>query len=247
MSTQAAKITALESEMTAVKAKLTALEAKMEAFTATTAKPAKGTKKPKDPDAPKKEPNWWLKATEHVRSILKPRITEMNSSLAEGEKKIPGTAPVAVTKLLKDQGAISSEGWDVAEEAVMAAFTTFRENLSEAGSTTSKASKTSKPKLAELSEEEQKARRSEIAKKAAATRAANKAKKEEAAATPAPADDSQELSAVPWKANIGKGLKDYERIEYNGLTYVYTTDSVYLGVWNEKTKKLDATVPDIGA
>jgi len=177
MSTQSAKITALETEMTAVKAKLMALEAKLESL----AVPAsKSTKKAKNPDAPKQEPNWWLKATQHVRGILKPHIAEMNASLAEGDKKIPGTAPVAVTKLLKDQGIISSENWEVAEEDVMTAFATFRKNLSEAGSVASKASKaSSKPKFADLSDEEKSSIRSVAAKKAAATRAANKAKKEE--------------------------------------------------------------------
>ena len=272
MSTQAAKITALESEMTAVKAKLTALEAKMESFAAapTTPKPAKGTKKPKDPDAPKKEPNWWLKATEHVRGILKPHITEMNSSLAEGDKKIPGTAPVAVTKLLKDQGVISSEGWDVAEEAVMAAFATFRENLSEVGSTTSKASKVSKPKFSELSEDEQKSRRSEIAKKAAATRAANKAKKEgemgkgaewhanraaKEAATPPASPTPTKKAVTPKPSKVDTEVQEItsapqEMFKYKGKTYVKngnelrTSTGDWVGLWDAATKKIDTTAEE---
>ena len=246
-------IASLNEKLIALTAKVASLEEALHA------KPSAKTSKAKDPDAPKRETTWWIKATQRVREILKSHIEADKSALGEGGKKISGTAPVTVSSMLKDAGKLTADTWEDIEEAdILEAYETYKSDppapkpkkassASSVASEGSKASKSSKPKFADLSEEDQKAARSERAKKAAATRAANKAKKEAPVEAPKPASEEEVLEAKPWKGNIGKGSKDYERIDYKGLAYIYTTDSEYLGVWNEKTKKLDATVPDIGA
>jgi len=254
------KLIALTAEMTAMKAEMTTMKAEVVSLRETIhAKPSAKASKAKDPDAPKRETTWWIKATQSVRTILKAHIESDNSALGEGEKKISGTAPVTVSSMLKDSGKLTAETWqDLDEASVLEAYETYKSSppapkpkktstASSVVSDDSKASKPSKSKFADLSEEEKTAARKARAQKAAATRAANKAKKDSPAETPkAEAEGEEVLEAKPWKGNIGKGSKDYERIDYKGLAYIYTTDSAYLGVWDEKTKKLDATIPDIG-
>ena len=228
---------ALKTQITTLETKVEALEAKMKALEASLAKPSKSTssKKAKDPDAPKQEPNWWLKATQYVRGILKPRITELNSELPEGGKKIPGTAPVAVTKILKDDGKISSEGWEVSEELVMEAFAIFRKNI-EDGSVASKATSkaSSKAKFADLSDEEKASKRSEAAKKAAATRKANKAKK-----------DAEVVEVEVVEVEVEEALEANEVFKHKGKTYMKagnelrTPDGEWVGLWDAKTKTID--------
>jgi len=240
--------------------------------------PAKGSKKPKDPDAPKKEATWWVKATQHVRAALKEAIEAHNAGLAEGGKKLAGTVPVTVASMLKAKGLLSADSPEPSEEDILEAFEEFLANPPEpkgpalraaaaakkAGSVASTGSKASTASAApsvakaEPSEEEKKAIR---AQKAAATRAANKAKKAEAEAKPVaeakaePApkaepvavaqDEEVVVEAYIWTGDIGKGEKAYERIDYEGRAYIYTTDSDYLGVWDEKAKKMDKSIPDI--
>jgi hypothetical protein len=52
-----------------------------------------------------KELNWWIKATQHIRSTLKPHIEEYNS---KNTKKLSGTVHVSVAKALKTSGLLSS-------------------------------------------------------------------------------------------------------------------------------------------
>ena len=255
----------LKTQRTALEAKMVALEAKVEALEASVAKTAKSSssKKAKDPDAPKREPNWWIKATQRVRGILKGQIEADNLALEDG-RKIAGTAPTTVSSMLKDAGKLTPNTWEEIEEAdVLDAYETYKHDppapkpkkVSAASSVASEGSKASKSKFADLSDEEKASKRSEAAKKAAATRKANKAKKEAAVVeapppveeAPPPVEEDSVLEAKPWKGNIGKGVKDYERISYQGQEYIYTQNGQYLGVWDEKSKKLDSTVPDIGA
>ena len=247
-STNALKIQveALEGKVAFMTSWMEALEAKMASAPAPA--PAKASKKAKDPSAPKQEPNWWLKATQHVRAILKPAIEELNSALPEGGRKIPGTAPVAVTKILKDANVISSDSWEVSKEATMEAFKTFRANLEMEGSVASKASKaSSKPKFSDLSDEEKASKRSAAAKKAAATRKANKAKKEEVVAEPEPEAESEaeseeaiveitETPRVAWKHKSKTYMKAGNKL--------WTTDGEWVGVWDEKSKTIDAMIEE---
>jgi len=137
----------------------------------------------KDPSAPKREANWFIKSTVRVRAILKEHIEADNAERAEaGEPKVAGTAPTTVASMLKDAG-LSSKETEPTEEEVLAMYEQYKASPPPPKSSSSTASKGSstaskKTKFSELSEEEKKARRSESAKKAAATRAANKAARE---------------------------------------------------------------------
>ena len=142
---------------------------------------AAGKRKAKDPSAPKREGNWWIKATGHVRDVLRPVL----DAEREAGEKPSGTAPVRVASMLKDAGELSADVTP-SDEAILAAYERFKEApppTKKEGSTASSgsATKSSRSKYAGMSEEEaeaaKKLARSEAAKKAAATRAANKAKK----------------------------------------------------------------------
>jgi len=150
---------------------------------------SKASKAAKDPDAPKRESNWWIKATQHVRA----QLAETIAADKEAGVKVDGKAPIRVASMLKDAGEMSAEHLPTQEE-IVAMYEKFKADppptKSSSASVASKGSGTSskKSKFSELSEEEQKARRSEAAKKAAATRAANKAAKESAPQETAPTD-----------------------------------------------------------
>jgi hypothetical protein len=309
----AAAITALTAEIKSLKAEMTSLR---EAVLARPA-PAKASKAKtaKDPDAPKQEPTWWIKATQHVRETLKAQIEADNAALvAEGGKKQAGTVPVRVASMLKAAGKLSADAMPEDEE-IFEAYETFKTDppepkmpaLREAAaakkagsvaSSTASSAGSKGTKFADMTEEEQKAARKARAIKAAATRAANKAAKEAAEAAEAEASESEEeaeetpkpapkaaakpspkkaaaaaepapepiavaeaadavatteespelvLEAKPWKGNIGKGQKNYERIDHDGKAYIYTTEGEYQGVWDEKAKKLDKKAKDISA
>jgi hypothetical protein len=131
----------------------------------------------KDADAPKREGNWWVKATQHVRGHL----AELIAADKEAGIAVKGTAPITVSSMLKDAGELSQELLPTAEQ-VAAMYEKYKEDPPAPKSSASTGSASSgggsaKSKHSELSEEEKKAKRSEAAKKAAATRAANKAAK----------------------------------------------------------------------
>jgi len=245
-------------------AQITSLEAKIATMSVAKMPKEPKAKKPKDPDAPKKEATWWIKRTQHVREILKPLIEKHNAS---AEKKLAGTVPVRVASMLKEAGLLTEEK-EPSDESIAEYFETFLADppepkmpaLREAaaakktGSVASESSsgeKVKKPR-AEMTEEQKKAKR----EKAAATRAANKAAKSEEApkeaekpkedAKPKEAAKSEEtVTAYEWEGDIGKGMKTYERVDYDGHAYIYTlADSAYLGVWEPETKKLNKKIPD---
>lgn len=130
-----------------------------------------------DPDAPKREGSWWIKATQHVREHL----SELIAADKAAGVAVKGTAPITVSSMLKDAGELSQEMLPTKEQ-VVAMYEKYKEDPPAPKSSASTASGGSaagsaKSKHSELSEEEKKAKRSEAAKKAAATRAANKAAK----------------------------------------------------------------------
>ena len=147
-------------------------------------KPTKASSKaskPKDPNAPKREANYFIKATAVVREILKPAIDAHNAALGSDEKKLPGTAPVRVSSMLKDAGLLSETLMPTAAQ-VHEAFQRFLSNPPEVKpkKASSVASEGSEPKAAkkpkvELSDEEKAAERKVRTAKAAATKAAKKA------------------------------------------------------------------------
>ena len=224
----------------------------------------KAQKAPKDPNAPKKEANWFVKSLTPIRDTLKPLIDAHNTALTEGSKKITGVCATQIGRILKESGLMTKD-IQPTEAQIRTAFATFLEapvptktdelkaasskRASPASSVASaeKSPKTSTKPKAELSEDEAAAKRAAKATKAAATRAANKAKKAEKPAEEAEeAEDSVVIETQEVTMDIGKGMKKYERIDYEGVTYIYTADGDnFLGEWNEATKKLNSAGKDI--
>jgi hypothetical protein len=197
----------------------------------------------------KKEANWFVQALAPVRAALKPLIDAHNAALPEGGKKLAGTVAPQVGRVLKEAGQLSAEV-SPTEAQIKAAFASFLASPAEpkTASVASKASgagsKASKPK-AEMTEEEAAAKRAQKAAKAKATREANKAKKAEAIVEPFTdmADgEATEIETYPWTGDVGKGVKTYERIDYNDASYIYTADGDgFIGTWDEATKTLNPT------
>ena len=251
--------------------KVLALEARLEALEGQPIKASKpkAEKKAKDPDAPKRGANWFIKALGPVRDALKPLIEAHNAALPEGSKKLPGTAPARVGRILNETGLMNKDlqpSLDDIKEAfelmlsggagepkgpAQRAAKKMRDSAKSSVASEGSGAKAGKPK-AEVSDEEAAAKRAAKAAKAAATRAANKAKKEAEAEAEKPkeaeeADEEAEvIEAEEVEMDIGKGLKTYERIVYGGVTYVYTADGDnFLGEWDEAKKVLNKNGKDI--
>jgi len=250
--------------------KILALEARVEALEKKPAKAPKAEKKPKDPDAPKREANWFIKAMGPIREALKPLIDAHNATLPEGTKKLNGADAPRVGRILNEAGLMSKEiqpseaeikeavGLFLSGEAgepkgpaLRAQAAAKRASANSSVASEGSGAKAGKPK-AEVSEEEAAAKRAAKAAKAAATRAANKAKKAEAEAEK-PAveaevvnDTAEVIDTEEVEMDIGKGLKTYERIVYGGVTYIYTADGDnFLGTWDEAKKVLNKNGKDI--
>jgi hypothetical protein len=91
---------------------------------------AKKAKKEASPDTepkPKRESNYFIKATSLVRDILKPTIEAYNANLGPDQKKLLGTAPVRVSSMLKDAGLLS-ESLMPTPEQVQSTFQAFLAN-----------------------------------------------------------------------------------------------------------------------
>ena len=223
----------------------------------TESKSKKEPKAKKDPkvtpaDAPKKEANWFIQALSQVRLSLKPLIEAHNASLPEGGKKLAGTVATQVGSMLKEAGQLSATITPT-DAQVKAAFTSFiasppAPKSASVASDSSNKSKPSKPK-AELTEEEASAKRIQKATKAAATREANKAKKAAAIVEPftdMPSAEEESIETYNWPGDVGNGANIYERIDYNGSSYIYTEDgSDFVGEWNDVTKVLNPNVYNI--
>jgi len=245
--------------------KMITMESRLEALESQkpnkSSKMPKAQKAPKDPNAPKKEANWFVKSLTPIRDTLKPLIDAHNTTLTEGSKKITGVCATQIGRILKESG-LRSKDINPTEAQIRTAFATFLEaplptktdewkaagskKASPASSVASaeKSPKASTKPKAELSEDEATAKRAAKASKAAATRAANKAKK-----TEKPTEEAEESVVIETQEvtmDIGKGMKKYERIDYEGVTYIYTADGDnFLGEWNEATKKLNTAGKDI--
>jgi len=216
------------------------------------AKKSKTAKEPKPADAPKKEANWFVQALTSVRAALKPLIEAHNAALPEGSKKLAGTVAPQVGRVLKEAGQLSAE-IKPTEAQIKAAFHSFLASPP-TPKTSSVASEgggkaAAKPK-AELTEEEAAAKRAQKAAKAKATREANKAKKATPVAEPftdiSEPEEATAIETYEWCGDIGKGSKPYERIDYNGTSYLYTADGeTFVGEWNEMTKVLKRDGYDI--
>ena len=197
----------------------------------------------------KKEVNWFVQALTPVRAALKPLIEAHNASLPEGGKKLAGTVAPQVGRVLKEAGQLSAEvsPTDAQIKAAFASFLAFPaepKTASVASKSSSAGSKAGKPK-AELTEEEAAAKRAQKVAKAKATRDANKAKKAEQVVEPftdMAESEVTEIEAYEWTGDVGKGMKAYERIDYNNTSYLYTADGDgFIGTWDAATKTLNPT------
>ena len=251
----------LQTEVKAMRAEIAGLRAEPVKAPAKAAK----AKKEVDPDAPPKETSWWIKATSHVRGILKAQIEADNAaSLASGGKKLAGTVPVMVASMLKTSGQLA-DGLMPEDAEILEAYETFKVNPpapkakkeasgASVASAASGGSSATKTKFADLSEEEQKAARKARAIKAAATRAANKAAAAASASEASEAEAPKPKKAATPKKPVAKAAaaaaiadddmdmpfilqgKAYLRIE-NAL-WDAATDA-WVGMYDPKTKAID--------
>ena len=123
--------------------------------------------------------------------------------------------------------------------------------------------KKTKKKLKDMTEDERKAFFASRGAAAAASRAQSKAKTAEpSSASEEPSessaesetedlggeDDEEEVKPVVWEHDFGEGMKSYERVDHDGMTYIYDIKSkAYLGAYMEKTNKLNTKVPNPSA
>ncbi len=148
---------------------------------------------------------------------------------------------------------------EMTSEAMLAEYTawlaTDDSSVASGGSKASKA-KEAKP---ELTDDEKAAKRKAAAEKRKATITAKKAAEAvvaaasvpEPKASPAPADDEEELDddadvMTSWEHDFGDGAKMYARYEKDGKVYLYETDcETYIGELKGKKKfKIDASTPN---
>ena len=256
---------ALISTIASLKKQLAALEASLGGAPET---PVKASKTKKDPDAPKKEPNVWIKFTQRVGALIK---------TAHPDAKGPATIGKQFCSFLKEQKAYD----DWTDDEILEAYAGW-ERPEVSKMELAKSSKTSQASEAEESEgskSEKKPRKpqSEETKKAAAVkRAATKAKKlAEAAATALPASseisaeasdaESVPVEAIPQppppvpkafkkkvvaKTYTMEQLTDFDSFTHEGVDYgrnvrgnVVDGDGQYVGFWNGKTVDTSTEAP----
>ena len=226
--------------------------------------PVKGkrAKKVRDPSAPKKEPNDWIKFTSRVRSVLATQmedgkkvapkaVTQVSSALKEASLMPSATDdqiiaayknwlanPPAVSKMVaegrdkKSKKSVSSDGSSVASSVKSAP------NPVAADSQAAPAEDGKKKGRKPMSDEAKKA----AAAKRAATKAA-KAGKSDAASNVAP------TSSEPVVAD-SDGVMDFEPFNWkkmellkNARGDVLTSDMEWFGKWDAKSNKVDTSAP----
>jgi hypothetical protein len=228
----------------------------------------KKVKKERDPDAPKRavKPDSYIFLTNSVVWPILKKLSESESD--EEEKKLLRDVSArtqvskAIWETLKEleSDERASKIAEVSEDEIKSAFAEWKvlprptaeekkaareAKKAEKKGPASVASKSSeeKPKKAkkELTEEEKAAKKKERAEKAAAKKAAATEKPKE----PEPEAESEEVSTYKWKHDFGKGETEYERLDLDGMSYIYDLKTKsYLGAYIEKTNKLNKAIPD---
>jgi hypothetical protein len=221
-------------------------------------KKEKKEKKVRDPDAPKKEPNDWIKFTGRVRTVIS---NEIEGEMTEkGVQKKPH--PKAVTQTassLKEKGSMAT----ATDEQIVEAYKAWLANppeksKMELNGTGKKAKKDAVVEASEAGsddEEKEKAKKvrkpqsEETKKAAAAKRAATKAAKA-AAPVVAPAAAAEEVEemeeeAEEEKAEAADEISDFEPFVFNKKSYlkngrgdVLTEGMEWVGRYDAATKKL---------
>lgn len=220
------------------------------------AKGKRGSRKPRDPDAPKKEPNDWIKFTSRVRSVLGPQM--------EDGKKVAPKAVTQVASSLKDASLMPS----ATDDQIIAAYKNWLANppavskmaaegrdkkskkstgdASSDGSSVASSSKSAPaPAPADASADGKKKGRKPMTdeQKAAAKakRDAKKAAKSSASVTEsaAPAEDSAADSSADFEPFKWKKMS----LLKNARGDVLTEDMEWFGRWDSKTDKIDTNAP----
>ena len=179
-------------------------------------------KRVKDPNAPKKEASPQLLAwNEQIHRI-------QTLSEKDGEVKVPYNHALKIGGALKADGklGISKEGNTIpTDEDVEEAIRNYRGNneIKVAPTTAKKTATTKKDEPAQAEEQSKKT--------------------EKAKAKPSkPKADEEELDMTTYSFIING--KSYERGDIDGKAYIWDAKGTYMGVYNEKTKKFDPTIPD---
>jgi hypothetical protein len=159
--------------------------------------PQKKTKKERDPDAPKREPNDWIKFTCRVRAVISAQLLGQLDEKG-AQKKAHPKAVTQTASSLKEAGHMV----DASDEQILSAYKTWLANPQPSAE---KVEKAEVVEVAEVSAEEKakkvrKPQSEETKKAAAAKRAATKAAKEtaevvEVVAAPPAAEPSAEEKA----------------------------------------------------
>jgi len=184
-------------------------------------------KRVKDPNAPKKEASPQLLAwNEQIHRV-------QTLSEKDGETKIPYNHALKIGGALKADGklAISKEGNTIpSDEEVEEAIRNYREN-NEIKVAEPKTAKKATKKETPVAEPEPVKTPQKTSK--AEPKAKPKAKKEV---------EEEELDMSTYSYIING--KSYERGDIDGKAFIWDAKGTYMGVYNEKTKKFDPTIPD---
>uniref|UniRef100_A0A6C0D6U1 Uncharacterized protein n=1 Tax=viral metagenome TaxID=1070528 RepID=A0A6C0D6U1_9ZZZZ len=221
--------------ITVLKAEVAALKARVELLEETRSEPAaavvktKKTKKERDPDAPKKEPNSWIKFTSRVNDILK-----------TNDVKLPGAEQKQFASSLKEKNA-DYDTWT--EESILAERQSWvkPEVGKWAAAHPEGSTKTSrKNSTASSTKSAADAATEEVAEKPKKTRGRPK-KTTEAEAAPAPVvvapadnaeSDDEDEEVIDDVELVTVGGKEYYKSEFNDL---FDSDSMaYVGLLNGK-------------
>ncbi len=223
------------------------------------AKGKRGSRKPRDPDAPKKEPNDWIKFTSRVRSVLGPQM--------EDGKKVAPKAVTQVSSALKDASLMPSatdaqiiaayKNWLANPPAVSKMVSEGRDKKSKKskgdstvssgdGSSVASSKSAPAPAPADASADGKKKGRKPMTDE---QKAAAKAKRDAKKAAKSSASTSAE-SAAPAEDSAADSSADFEPFKWKKMSLlknargdVLTEDMEWFGHWDSKTDKIDTNAP----
>lgn len=224
------------------------------------AKGKRGTRKPRDPDAPKKEPNDWIKFTSRVRSVLAPQM--------EDGKKVAPKAVTQVSSALKDASLMTSatdaqiiaayKNWLANPPAVSKMVAAGRDKKSKKskgdasdgssdGSSVASSSKSAPaPAPAEASADgKKKGRKPMTDEQKAAAKAKRDAKKAAKSSSSASAE-----SSPPAEDAAADSSADFEPFKWKKMSLlknargdVLTEDMEWFGKWDSVKNNVDTNAP----
>ncbi len=223
------------------------------------AKGKRGSRKPRDPDAPKKEPNDWIKFTSRVRSVLGPQM--------EDGKKVAPKAVTQVASSLKDASLMPS----ATDEQIIAAYKNWlanppavskmaaegrdkksKKSKGDASSDGSSVASSSKSDAAPAKADETSAPADGKKKGRKPMTDEQKAakKKERDAKKAAKGSASVTESAPPAEDSAADSSADFEPFKWKKMSLlknargdVLTEDMEWFGHWDSKTDKIDTNAP----